>query len=340
LIELLVVIAIIAILIGLLLPAIQKVREAAERSTCQNNLKQLAVGFNTYHDSYKVFPNGEFNDDSEMWGWGPLLLPYIEQGALWSALVADKTNFNLPPMINQQAYQGGGWDFDGNGSPPPDYTNAVFRSKSSRVNTAAGNGAATTVIKTFVCPSDILSKQASNGYGKSNYCGNIGNRNGWPSGKTYPDGTFPARNLNGTVLWGGDNNSTFPVQISDIKDGTSLTFLLGEVSASNDVTVANNGDGAFPIWAGGNPNGRGWSDAYAAASDFRLADAAFMINMPAKNSAGAAVPDSNLTFRSQHPNGANFALADGSVRYISGDISPTSYAALASRNGGEVNSSP
>src|SRR5262245_53125624 len=139
LIELLVVIAIIAVLIGLLLPAVQKVREAANRMSCTNNLKQIALAAHNYQSTYGVFPPGYlgtkprgafFADATAMWNAGanvhwigvlPYLLPYIEQDALYSRL-----QFN--------------WDVEGEG--PPWISNATNWTM------------AQVKIKTFLCPSD------------------------------------------------------------------------------------------------------------------------------------------------------------------------------------------
>lgn len=99
LIELLVVIAIIAILIALLLPAVQQAREAARRTHCKSNLKQLGIALHNYHESHRTFPPGYVSGSSPYaYGWGTMLLPYIEQKSLYDSL-----NFGSVTAMPQNA---------------------------------------------------------------------------------------------------------------------------------------------------------------------------------------------------------------------------------------------
>jgi prepilin-type N-terminal cleavage/methylation domain-containing protein/prepilin-type processing-associated H-X9-DG protein len=191
LIELLVVIAIIAILIGLLLPAVQKVREAAARMSCSNNLKQVGLGLQSYHDAQKQFPAGYVsgvdasgNETGPGWGWAAYLLPYVEQDNLYRQIT-----LTLP--IEHSA----------NASPR------------------------TQLLKVYLCPADAaptsvaVGPRASNGsllsttctVAPANYVGSYGVDEPGVDG----DGIF-------------FRNST--VRIGDITDGTSSTIMVGERS--------------------------------------------------------------------------------------------------------------
>src|SRR5207247_4439314 len=95
LVELLVVVAIIALLIGLLLPAVQKVRAAAARTRCSNNLHQMGLAMHGFHDTWGYFPPS-FAKPSN-WGWGVWLLPFVEQDGLYRAITPDGTSLSLGP---------------------------------------------------------------------------------------------------------------------------------------------------------------------------------------------------------------------------------------------------
>jgi prepilin-type N-terminal cleavage/methylation domain-containing protein/prepilin-type processing-associated H-X9-DG protein len=194
LIELLVVIAIIAILIGLLLPAVQKVREAAARMKCANNLKQIVIGLHNYHSTYERFPPA-FETPPHLpypqyfnasWAWSTYVLPYVEQEPLYRAM-------NVQPGVNRF----------GNGVEtafPKDVPNQL----------------STTKLAIFRCPSDTgpdLNPER-NGHAMSNYRAVAGPY-------TYP---FITENMD----FGGVFYQNSKTRITDITDGSSNTLAIGE----------------------------------------------------------------------------------------------------------------
>lgn len=189
LIELLVVIAIIAVLIGLLLPAVQKVRAAAARTQCVNNLKQVGLALQNYHDSYKVFPSGYVsnfdtsgNDTGSGWGWAAFALPQMEQQNLYTAVQFGQ-NIEAPANAAARVQPVKSYLCPGD-SAPPTWTTKKYD--------LSGNPVAT------VC--DVAS---------ANYIGVFGTTEPGVDG----DGVF-------------FRNSK--VKIGDITDGTSSTIIVGE----------------------------------------------------------------------------------------------------------------
>jgi prepilin-type N-terminal cleavage/methylation domain-containing protein/prepilin-type processing-associated H-X9-DG protein len=332
LIELLVVIAIIAILIGLLLPAVQKIREAANRSKCTNNLKQLGLAMHNYQDVVGKFPVGMHDDDGRSWSWRVYLLPYIEQDNIFRIMRADTARFWLP--FN-----------DGGGGNGPNGTNFNVDTNTAQSEVqnhqTFWNGAVTNPIPIYICPSDNLPIRNSNGYAKSNYVGNAGN---WRrfiqtsntfttsgSGSWNGCATFKGSQQNGLLLYANDNNVTWVATMADCTDGLSNTFMIGEASESQNVKPSIINHGAFPVWVGGNPNG-GCNGFVTGGNALRLADDMFLLN----NRSTATDGRTNASFSSKHPGGANFVLTDGSVRFVRDTVSPQVYASAASRNGGET----
>jgi len=198
LIELLVVIAIIAILIGLLLPAVQKVREAAARMSCSNNLKQLGIAMHSYHDARGTLPNGWLTAQSGNpapspgWSWQLLILPYVEQSALYSLI---NPNLTLPGPSAATPL-------------PATCANATID------GTAITQATFQSIIKVYVCPGDKAPAPNGNfgNYMVTNY---VCNR--YVLG---PDaGLLPGQ---------GTGSKANPMTIPGIADGSSNTILVGE----------------------------------------------------------------------------------------------------------------
>jgi prepilin-type N-terminal cleavage/methylation domain-containing protein len=227
LIELLVVIAIIAILIGLLVPAVQKVRESANRATCQNNLKQWALGAHNYHDAQKTLPrNGDkftksgccnsTTAQAAMWSWMARMLPYVEQDAI-HRLPGQPTNQGIDTDPQ--------YDPSGNVHPAMPQTFPLLFCPSDR---ALG-------VQTFTNRAQFSGKAI----GGTNYRGVSGQNWAWGNwagvtGKA-PDGSITNNGLDaGDGLFFRRDIIYGRLRVTDILDGASNTFMIGE-----DIPEAN-----------------------------------------------------------------------------------------------------
>ncbi len=279
--ELLVVLAIIALLIGLTLSGVQRIRGAAARARCQDNLRQLALALHSYHGTAHHLPAGvalpSASEPYPFMSWHTRLLPYLEQQSAWQEAVS--------------AYR----------------ANSDFLA-------APGHPGAERTFPVFGCPSDprtATPQRVSDYYtrGLTSYLGVVGRNVDRLDGVLFPNSA---------------------VRLTDIADGTSNTLMIGERPPSFDMVL-------------------GWW--YAGWGQNRDGDADMLLGVRAKNTSTYAPncpfgpyeftpgtfknPCDAFHFWSPHAGGANFAFADGSVRFLrysANDILP----ALATRAGGEV----
>jgi prepilin-type N-terminal cleavage/methylation domain-containing protein/prepilin-type processing-associated H-X9-DG protein len=219
LIELLVVIAIIAILIGLLLPAVQKVREAAARMKCSNNLKQMGIAMHAYHDTANKFPANQQQIGTNVWEsvsanyW---ILPYIEQSALYSTIVIPA---NAPPQGQSAAGAGNGANWS-----------------------SCYNGAMNTKLSVYLCPSAQQAPQRGT------------NNNGWDGpGSNYGWSVGSQINANWDSTSNGLISQLKQRKMADATDGLSNTLLASELlSGSNAPQTGGPGKYPYDIFYAGN----------------------------------------------------------------------------------------
>jgi prepilin-type N-terminal cleavage/methylation domain-containing protein/prepilin-type processing-associated H-X9-DG protein len=321
LIELLVVIAIIAVLIALLLPAVQAAREAARRSSCVNNLKQIGLALQGYHDVGGSFPAARpghvtSSADLNYLSGFVVILPYMEQSSMYNA-------WNFQVMFDPQTGQTylASLNLPGVPAAGPQYV-------------AMNTSVSVSVINSYLCPSDPTARiisSATNGFLANTLATNS---------YAFSAGNFGPPNSG--ILKTTNNGFAFyqnPVGIRDILDGTSNTLSVGE-------TVANDGNyrGQTVCPANSAPAGstlltnnvfNAWAVCIRLGSSFRTA-----ANPPnTKPCFGALAGVDNGAFGSFHPGGTNFAFADGSVHFIKDTINLGVFQALSTRNLGEVISS-
>jgi len=296
LIELLVVIAIIAILIGLLLPAIQKVREAASRLKCQNNLKQIGLALHNYHDTNGKLPLGATTSPNRH-TFVPYLFPFIEQANLGARYDFTK-HFYESPNIDFNAYTG------------------VLCQK----------------IPLYYCPSDhpgLLALSASAGYYRVrlNYVVCWGNVTRAASTIPVPAGSM------GIFGYDSSDSTAKPrmTRFSDITDGLSNTLLMSEIlMAKGEQDADNRGDVVNDDHAG--PTFMTINTPNSSANDVNTCMNYNDPAMPCLNATTAR----QMAARSRHPGGVNAVLADGSVRFFSNSIGSGVWSGLGSMAGGEV----
>ncbi len=304
LVELLVVIAIIGILIALLLPAVQAAREAARRSTCTNQLKQIALAIHNYHDTYKQLPPAAAG------GWGhtyhAYILPFVEQQA-----------------VHDLFYPWSDSGYANSTSRPTDRFTIVAR----------------TVIPGFKCPSDpmpqtrALNNVRDRGVGNYSACagGDLFESDNVADSSPYP--AVDVRNANGMMLpymFTTSSRRRPCVRFAEVIDGLSNTVMVAETPYILDARVCDVCDHTYH-YSNNIDSRRGQDYSECIGSTY------FPINLAFSTDASIpAETQRELAFGSYHPGGCNAALGDASVRFASETIDIDIWRAVGSRNGKET----
>jgi prepilin-type N-terminal cleavage/methylation domain-containing protein/prepilin-type processing-associated H-X9-DG protein len=326
LIELLVVIAIIAILIGLLLPAVQKVREAAARAKCQNNLKQVGLALHNYHDTLGYFPPGASSDKAP---WKtPGTAPDADWGSSWMVHVL--AHIEQTAVLSRWQFSGqSGWQVAANNATIAGLTIGVYRCPSTSLPernpysaTLPGAGGVGIMYTSYVAISGSV-----NDLGVLTYATNIVSTQG--------------------VLYAHSK-----VRLTDITDGTSNTIAVGEQSnhlrnAANQPILGATYGGASQIavtsqgpdgWIQGCQVNVPTTNVGNADRVYNCATIRYQINQIGMTLNSGGCHDNvgnNIPLSSMHTGGCNLLLGDGSVRFATNATLLTTLSLLANRNDGQ-----
>jgi prepilin-type N-terminal cleavage/methylation domain-containing protein len=301
LIELLVVIAIIAILISLLLPAVQQAREAARRSQCKNNLKQLGLAMHNYHDVYNVFPPAgvwmlNTVTSSAHWSLQARLLPYLDQA-------------NMTNMIN--------FDYAYKGAPAGVQNEAVSQTR----------------VAVFLCPSEPYSQQKDSGRWPICYGANMGRFFVWnPTNGQFGTGAFGPNSRTSTRdFTDGTSNTLMFAEVRSYQPYKFETSMTSESSLPSDLNTTTIDSTSHNEWCEGRVLQEGFTTLMGPNS--HATDFATVKEM--KDDA-TSLTYGIITSRSVHTGIVNVALMDGSVRSISSNINVPTWQNLGARADGQL----
>ena len=329
LVELLVVIAIIGILIGMLLPAVQAVREAARRIQCANNIRQIALACHNFESTNMDFPSGRLGYDTKQQGLWNLFGHAREGNAPSTGLNVESEGASLFAQVLPFIEGNNELDII-NLEEVPIWSATTWAVPSDPI-VANCLAVLSQQQPSFVCPSDALEPICQGSHGADidaatgSYAGCMGDAT---------PGIDNQKKYKGFETSGNPNQATgmflyvVGIKMSEIGDGTSNTFLLGE-------TTEGHRSGQSNIWSNGN----------RFTSSLRTCSTPLNFPLDPNGTDGVVFNGSvsgadggrcNGGFSSSHTGGANFALSDASVRFVADNIAVIPYAATATRNGGEV----
>ncbi|MDR1480974.1 MAG: DUF1559 domain-containing protein [Planctomycetaceae bacterium] len=335
LVELLVVIAIIGVLIALLLPAVQAARAAARRMQCSSNMRQLGIAMHNHHDAKSHFPPGVLlQGPSSAWtgsgvdrgslSFAVFLLPYIEQMPLYSSLenVLRQYDATAGPSLRVQVFCNGRLEWN------------------QRTGTLIEPRPAYATIGTFICPDCPLGRtnrffrvNEETKLGKLNYVSIIGRFDNFATGwGTWENWDYLA---SGAFMF--PNSKT---NFSTISDGTSNTFMFGEVHGRH----STDRDSRATVWIGGGNGVVRYNSSSSSTSAMNTEYANHFLKSTRNSSTGeyklnrpASVGSNRESHMSSlHAGGANFTKADDSVSFINETISPAVYEAAGTACGKET----